>query len=143
MLPRAAPPKLLRRRWKSGGTRPCTCCTSISVILQWCQYKHRGQPWLSALITRRRGRTYGWAVAARCARRELANLLLLQDFSGNKPEGKTSLVRRNHAWLGVWECLRCFGETEGWGSRLSLRSHGHVTPWMGLDVVFVDAKACL
>lgn len=58
-----------------------------------CQHKHHGQPWLSALITRRRGRTYGWAVAARCARRQLANLLVLQDFNGNKPEGKTSLMR--------------------------------------------------
>ena len=93
ILPRAAPPKLLWRRWKSRGTRPCTCCASISVILQLCQHKHHGQPRLSALITRRRGRTYGWAVAAHCARRQLANLLVLQDFSGNKPKGKTSLVR--------------------------------------------------
>lgn len=85
--------KLLRRRWKSRGTRPCTCCTSILVISQPCQHKHRSQPRLSALITRWRGRTYGWAVAASCARRQLANLLVLQDFSGNKPEGKTSLVR--------------------------------------------------
>lgn len=53
-------------------------------------------PWpapAQSLITRRGGRTYGWAVVAGCARAQLANLLVLQVSSGNKPGGKTSLVR--------------------------------------------------
>lgn len=86
-LPRAAPPKLLRRRQQNRGARPCRCCASIAVISLPCQHKHRRSTQRRNYAPR--GRTY--SQAAPCA------------MDDGKPVGAPGFLIINQRAKAPWE----------------------------------------